>query len=165
MMSRFTLMTVAGVLCLCFSTAATAKDPISPVSLLIKEQNKHSQTQKNYVKNERSIDTISIDLKTDKARCEDIEKVLTDTYGPATSNRHNLRIWELPNTDKVTGQSKMITIMAGEENGRYFVKLDRKGPTRGNNPRLYKAQRGNSTNSLPKIRALTNQKTRPSEHD
>lgn len=164
-MPRFTLMTLAGILCLSFSTAVAAEDDISPVSLLIKEQNKHSQTLKNRVQNERGIDELNIDLKTDKARCEDIEKVLTETYGPATSNRHNLRIWELPNTDKVTGQSKMITIIAGEENGRYFVKLDRKGQKRGNNPRLYKAERINSAKPLSQTRSFSRQKVRSVERD
>jgi hypothetical protein len=58
----------------------------------------------------------------------------------------------------------MITIMAGEENGRYFVKLDRKGTKSGNNPRLNKNKLGQSTQSI-KTNIRTKQNIRTYEHD
>lgn len=165
MTSHLSSSIVASLITLSFTFSTAAKDTASPVSFLLKEKNKNSSVQqKQSVADERGIDEIDLDLKTDKARCEDIEKVLTKNYGPATSRRRNLRIWEIPNTDKTAKQSKMITIMAGEENGRYFVKLDRKGPTRGNNPRLKKTkQRKPKAASKTSIR--TRQKTRSYERD
>lgn len=104
------------------------------VSLRTKNMSRVKVHGKNVRKN-KDIDDITLDLGQDKARCEDLEKKLTAKYGAPISSRNNIRVWELKNANFTAGQSKKITIMAGEENGRYFVKLDRKGTRAGNNPR------------------------------
>lgn len=165
MTSRFTLFAASIIFSFGFANIAVAQNAPSPVSLLLKEKSKDSSAQRQLSMTESDIDEISLNLKNDKARYEAIEQILADNYGPATSKRRNLNIWELPNTDKTTGQSKMITIMAGEENGLYFVKLDRKGPRRGNNPRLYNAIQPQSAISLSQAGASISQRTRSYEPD
>ena len=93
------------------------------------------------VKKKKDIDNISLDLGQDKARCMELESKLTSQYGPPVSKRNNIRIWEIKNSDMALGQAKKTTIMAGEENGKYFVSIDRKGPKAGNNPRTNRALR------------------------
>ena len=87
------------------------------------------------VKKSKSIDDIHLDLGQNKARCEELEKKLTAQYGAPKSSRNNIRVWELNNVEASTGQSRKITIMAGEEKGQYFLTMDRKGPRTGNTSR------------------------------
>jgi len=108
----------------------------------------------------KDIDNIHLNIGQDKVQCEELEKKLTEKYGPAKSQRNNIRIWELNNPNFTAGQSKKITIMAGEEKGQYFLIIDRMGSRTGNNPRtnasLRKAdrngfKRATSKKASPKI--------------
>jgi len=87
------------------------------------------------INNFKTIDDVHLDLGQNKTHCEELEKKLTAKYGAPKSQRNNIRIWELNNPDFTVGQSRKITIMAGEENGQYFLTVDRKGPRTGNTSR------------------------------
>lgn len=132
MFSRLIILLTASSFVLTYSDVATAKDIVSPIDLLMKHQ---PNTDGSRAKN-KSLKKLNLSLT--KTKCEEIERSLFEAYGPATRSRGNLRIWQIPNTENASGQSKMVTIIAGEEDGRYFAKLDRQGFAASNNPRLRK---------------------------
>lgn len=138
MYKRITLAVLASTLALMTTDMASAKNAPSPIALLMKHKPHQSGSQANH----RSLKKLNLSLT--KAECIEIERSLTDAYGPASRTRGNKRIWEVENSNKSSGQSKIITIIAGEENGRYFAKLDRNGFAASNNPRLRKNKRPNS---------------------
>jgi len=105
------------------------------------------------VKKSKNIDNLHLDLGNNKDRCEELEKKLTAKYGEPKSQRNNIRIWELKNPDLTAGQSRNITIMAGEEKGQYFVTLDRKGPRVGNNPHTNASLRKTNLNQSKSVNA------------
>lgn len=99
-----------------------------------------------------SIDNIHLNLGRNKAHCEDLEKKLTAKYGTPISHRDNIRVWEFNNPDSTTGQSKKITVIAGEEKGLYFLTVDRKGPRTGNNPRTNSSLRKTSIKNVKRAK-------------
>ena len=137
MLSRLVLATLSGCLTLGVTVSAQAKETPSPVALVMK----HKPSQIN-ARSEHALKKLDVTLT--KAECENIERSLTEAYGPATRTRGNLRIWEVSNVHKSSGQSKYVTVIAGQESGRYFVKLDRQGFAVSNNPRLRKNKKTNS---------------------
>lgn len=138
MYKRITLAVLASTLALLTADMANAKNAPSPIALLMK----HKPHQAGSQANQRSLKKLNLSLT--KAEYIEIERSLTDAYGPASRTRGNMRIWEVENTNKSSGQSKIVTIIAGEENGRYFAKLDRHGFAVSNNPRLRKTKRPNA---------------------
>lgn len=138
MYKRITLAVLASTLALMTADMANAKNAPSPIALLLKHKPDQAGSQGNH----RSLKKLNLSLT--RSECEDIESSLTDAYGPASKTRENMRIWEIPNTNKSSGQSKIVTIIAGEENGRYFAKLDRHGFAVSNNPRLRKTKTPNA---------------------
>ncbi len=139
MLSRLVLATLLGCLTLSIAVSAQAKETPSLVALVMK----HKPSQVNS-RSEHSLE--KLDLTLTKTECEDIERSLTEAYGPAARTRGSLRIWEVSNKHKSSGQSKFVTIIAGQEAGRYFVKLDRQGYAASNNPRLRKNNKPRSFN-------------------
>jgi hypothetical protein len=121
------------------------------ITLPTKRGSKMKLHGKNIRKN-RSIDHIYLDLGKNKARCEELEEKLATKYGDPKSKRNNIRVWELNNAAGSTGQSKKVTIMAGEERGQYFLTVDRKGPRKGNNPRTNASLRKVKTKNLKRTK-------------
>jgi hypothetical protein len=145
------------LLCLCTSNAIANEAIISPIQLLLSEAgitefDISSKGQSTFTPHKgyqalnletarrdkveihrkkslkaRGVDKFHLDLGQDKERCEELERKLTDIYGPASSKRKNIKVWEIANPDYSLGQSKKITIMSGEEKGRYFLKMNRQG--------------------------------------
>lgn len=148
MLSRLILAGIFGCLSLSVTVSVQAKETPSPVALVMK----HKPTQVNS-RSERSLK--KLDLTLTKAECENIERSLTEAYGPATRTRGSLRIWEVSNEHKSSDQSKYVTVIAGQEAGRYFVKLDRQDFAVSNNPRLRKNRRTHSINR-PKNKSKPN---------
>jgi len=120
------------------------------VSLQTKN-NAHMKIHGKNINKNNKIDNIHLNLGQDKAKCEELERKLTAKYGAPISQRNNIRVWELKNTDFTAGQARKITIMAGEEKGQYFVALDRKGPRVGNNPRTNASLRKTKLNPVKRI--------------
>jgi len=129
-------------------TDASAKDVPSPVALMMKHKHQFNGTHLGSKAEHKKQNLLH--LKLTKAQCEEIEQSLSEAYGPAISSRGNIRIWEIINQNRSYNQSKMVTIMAGQEQGQYFAKLDRKGAAVSNNPRLRKPKKVKAIKTLPK---------------
>ncbi|MEP3892306.1 MAG: hypothetical protein ABJN69_17735 [Hellea sp.] len=135
MWSHLKFFALTSSLTLAMTSISIAKEPPSPLSLLLQAQNTSLKSGSLNARNTPNIKEYRLDLKRDKVRLKDIEKSLTEAYGPPKTSRNNTLIWEIKNLTGKSGQSKQVTIMAGEENGAYFVTLDRRGAAAGNNPR------------------------------
>lgn len=73
------------------------------------------------------IDLVRLDIGTNAARYKALENKFTAAYGAPKSSRGNTQLWEIPTADTGNRQSEMTTIMAGQEAGRYFITVDRRG--------------------------------------
>ena len=91
-------------------------------------------------KKDKDIDHLHLALGQDMARWTELEKALTKAYGAPNTRRSRLKVWEMPNVDARNRQAKQTTVMLGQDKTGYFVIIDRRGPGKGNNPRLLKAK-------------------------
>ncbi len=91
-------------------------------------------------KKDKDIDHLHLALGQDVARWAELEKALTEAYGAPHTRRSNLKLWEMPNKSARSGQAELTSVMLGQDKDGYFVIIDRRGPGKGNNPRLLKAK-------------------------
>ncbi len=91
-------------------------------------------------KKDKDIDHLHLALGQNAARWTELEKTLTEAYGAPNTRRSNLKLWEMPNRAGINGQAEQTSVMLGQDKDGYFVIIDRRGPGKGNNPRLLKAK-------------------------
>jgi len=157
-MLNFKALSLFVITALSFGANALAQQAsVSPMDLILSEKNKkpppkvstHTfsqtagqnqraassfsaglKTQRDSTENSTDTNHITWDIGIDKSRYEALEKRLTASYGAPKSERGGLQIWEVDNPDAANSQAKKVTIMAGRENGTYFVTADRRDSNR-----------------------------------
>lgn len=86
----------------------------------LKIEGKNTQTHEG-------IDLVRLSIGNDATRHKAMQDKLTAAYGTPKSQRGGIQIWEIQNNDQGYDQSKMTTIMTGQEDGNFFVTIDRRG--------------------------------------
>ncbi|WP_026940939.1 hypothetical protein [Hellea balneolensis] len=73
------------------------------------------------------IDLLQLNIGQDSSEYKTMRDKLTDAYGAPKSQRGGIEIWEIETANASFEQSRMTTIMTGQDSGGFFVTVDRRG--------------------------------------
>lgn len=76
------------------------------------------------------IDLLQLKIEKNVSQYKSVRDKLVAAYGAPKSQRGGVEIWEIETANAGLEQSKMTTIMTGQESGDYFVTIDRRGNSR-----------------------------------
>lgn len=111
------------------NSAASQNRLVNQNGLGVASFNKNLKLQGKNTTTPTGIDLLNLNIGTDTARYNAMQKKLTAAYGAPKSQRGGIQLWEIQNDDQGNDQSKMTTIMTGQEDGKFFVTIDRRGNT------------------------------------
>jgi len=111
------------------NSAASQNRLVNQNRLGVASFNKNLKLQGKNTKTPAGIDLLNLNIGTDTARYNAMQQKLTAAYGAPKSQRGGIQLWEIQNDVQGNDQSKMTTIMTGQEDGKFFVTIDRRGNT------------------------------------